>query len=793
MADTLDSIDGVLAAIKFHKPSQYDPAGRPYLIARLSNGTTVKGMMRTPKEGQSYRFWGTWKDDGKGFGDAFAFDAYEPIIDKSSSGVAAYLAMHVDGVGPAKAERIVEHFGDDTLEVLRKTPERLIEVGGLRDAIIEAIKDHFSEHLAFDPAAYAALVELFDGYKVGKRTIERILKAFGSDALEIVRENPYRLLALPRMGWATVDAIATGRLEYDPAGIERHAAAILEALELLAMEGHTVSPRPDVEAKASSLVGMPLNESAVMYLRGEEEVIPGADAYGPTLALASLMDAEKSLADCLETLAESAGPLPFTLATPELGDDQRRAAELVQEHGVAIIAGPPGTGKSFTVARIVSRLIDEGITSIKVVAPTGKAAKRSEELLRGAGIESVNATTIHRALGFGGSATDEEEGIPGNEAKHGRGRSGYVFLHNEDDPIECKVLIVDETSMVDARLGSALLRAIAPGTRVIFVGDQHQLPSVGPGSVLRDMIEGGIPTAYLEQIRRSDGGGSVVQACHAIIKGGIPQPADRVELPTKNWIHIEESSPAEIARLVVDLHTKDSATFGKVWDRQVITPQKRRLPVACDNLNKLLGDALNPGAPVGSDEDGPLPPFRIGDKVIRTKNGKVMEMRKVERAEGNRAKGEVDFWWNGAGYQLAEGYAVNGDMGTVEGIAEGTKGRVAIVRFRDPERLARISMEKHHLIQAYAVTVHKSQGSGFPYVICPVHSCFYWNTRTNTGIASRELIYTAISRAERLLVTVGEWSALAAMIGRKTVHQRVTTLAARIAESVNREAVEVPF
>jgi exodeoxyribonuclease V alpha subunit len=446
------------------------------------------------------------------------------------------------------------------------------------------------------------------------------------------------------------------------------------------------------------------------------------------------------------------------------------------------------------------------------VTPTGKAAKRASELLNNyLPPDTIASTTIHKALAPKPSADDG--GIPLEMARRGRARDPFSFTKNAQDPLKVNILIVDETSMVDVRLMASLLRAVPKGTRIVFVGDHNQLPSVGPGAVLRDMLASGIPTAMLTEIVRSDGGGRVVRACHAIKDGIVPEPAATVGLPTENWVHVEREDMREIAEIIVGLHESASRNyvaggpedggkgFDPVWGMQVVSPQNGKLPIACAYLNRLLAAKLNPlaaqqeglgeaGLSLGSQAqtsgDGPPgnkeddyevsgPPFFVGDKVVRTKNGLCDEM--LLMPPGDFSFDRPEFTWRGNSYSLAETAIVNGDMGTVLDIVEGRKGMQVIVFFRNPGRLCRLPYGGCELIQAYAMTCHKAQGSGFPYVIVPVHEQFYWDQKKGNGLFSREWVYTAVSRAEKLLVTVGQFSAIRKAVGRKTVHLRQTKLA----------------
>jgi exodeoxyribonuclease V alpha subunit len=793
----MESIDGVISRIVFHKPSKYSAGGQPFCIARLANGLSVKGNMLRPVEGEAYRFWGEMKSQKGDFGQAFEFHSYEPIVDeRSADGVASYLAAHVDGIGRAKAAKLVEHFGPGTLPILRAEPGRALEVAGITAEIVESIKAHFADSKTFDPVAYAKLLSLFSDIRLPKRVIEGLLKTYGSSAPEEVTRNPYILCQFPRVGWKTVDAFAISKAGYDPSGIERHEAAVLESLERFAADGHTAATEGELSTLASDLLGQRLDPAALDGLIRSAEVVETSDDHGHIYQIAALAMAEATIAAKLSSLAETGKPLAFDLADPAwvmetgLGGDQAAAVRIVADNPVSIISGPPGTGKSYTLSRLLGRMVANGVSGIRVTAPTGKAAKRAAELLAQVpGCEDIPSTTVHRALAP--QPNEAPAGIPTDDARFGRGREEFGFGRNEACPLDDQVVVVDETSMLDVRLLASLLNAIKPGTRLIFVGDHNQLPSVGPGSVLRDMMAAGVPTAVLEQIRRSDGGGTVVRACHAIKDGLIPDDADEINLPTQNWIHIEIADPHDIAAKIVELHSAPARTFDRVWDRQVVTPQKQKLAFACDNLNRLLSAALNPqpldgrGGSGSDDSEEGGPDFRPGDKVVRVKNGIVDELVEWSDQDDDDAPGGKaipDLIWDGRSWFAREIPVVNGDMGTVEGIVETRKGVFVIVRFRDPDRLCRLAYAESKIISAYAMTCHKAQGSGFPYVIVPVHHAFYWDAKREKGIFNREWIYTAISRAEKLLVTVGQWSAIEAAVGRKTVHKRRTTLERRLGE-----------
>lgn len=777
----METVEAQLSRVLFHKPSRFSPTGNHFMIASTTTGFAVKGEMLKPVIGERYRFYGEWQPSKGGYPDAFAFQQYEVVLDESPNGLATYLANYVDGLGPVRSKAIVDRFGGRTLAVLRESPDDLLEIDGISEEIVGSVRRHFDEESRFDPAAYAKLVEVFSGHKIPRRIITSLVKDFGSSAPDVIQENPYILLAYPRMGWATVDAVATAKLGFDPTGIVRHAYAIGEALERIASQGHTFASRPDIETVAFDLVGGRIENEAWDCAIEKEIIAEVAGGYG----IPRLTEAEDLIANKLRELGEAATPLPFEPDVSGLSESQAAAVRLLCESGVAILAGGPGTGKTFCVTRFVSNLVKNGFKRIRIATPTGKAAKRADELLQAALPGApITCSTVHRLLGPTPN-TDNPLGASKEEAKIGRGREPFSFTHNGSNPIEVDLVVVDETSMLDVHMAANMLDAISPGTRVVFVGDPNQLPSVGPGSVLRDMIAAGIPTATLTEVRRN--AGLIAHTCHMIKDGRIPTPAEKVDIKGgANWVHLEVDNPGVISETIVELHEKAErkGNFDPRWDMQVVSPQKARLPIACDHLNRLLSDKLNTWKkhheakpPVKWDEDGPAIPFVVGDKVVRTKNGLCDALTPAR--EGERAA----WTWDEQDWSVDEIDIVNGDVGEVYDIVESDKWYV-VVRFRSPDRLCRLPMADHNLIAAYAMTCHKAQGSGFPYVIVPVHGSFYWNHRTQTGLFNRELVYTMFSRAEKLLVTVGQFHSIVQAIGRKTVDNRKTRLASLIAGTV---------
>jgi exodeoxyribonuclease V alpha subunit len=823
---SLTEFTATIDRIRHHQPSPYNN-GLKYLIASTRDGNIVKGLMETVAECQEYKFFGEWRPSkpwrGQPQPDYFDFVSYEAMVDRSEAGIAQYLRTHVKGLGHVLANRLAAEFEADTLDILRTDPDKALAVKGIIPAIIASIKQHFDDESRYDPAAYAKIIDLFNtaGVRVYRKVIEALLDAWRSAAPERIVKYPYSLLALPGMGWKTVDTFAQSNVVgYDPKGIDRHKGSILEALRLVHDDGHTQAGRVEVQAGAYKLLGHTPRDEAWFGLVEDGDILampPSGHIDDPVLwskvedatgwkaavdidpdavfSLPEYAEAESSISYHLDRIARTARPLPFPLRSERLHPDQQAALDVIAANPVAILTGPPGVGKSYVVAELVRCLKANGVRKVHIVAPMGKAAKRADELVTAAGTR-VPCTTIHKALVP--TLLPTETGIPQDSAKLGRGRRAWGFAHTEDNPLDVEWIIVDESSMIECTIGSSFFKAIPSGARLLIVGDENQLPSVGPGAVLRDLIAAGVPTARLTRIVRSDGGGRVVRACHDIIAGRMPEPATRLELPTENWVHFEVSDPNEIASTIVDL-VKPYASFSDpLWDIQVISPQHAKFPFSCNNLNELLSNKLNQrpeipiGPGVGSEGEGDSPEspkFIVGDKVIRRKNGLIDEMVPMNSESGwdESRRRHVDWEWQGTPFSFQAATVVNGDLGIVEDIVKEGRSIYVVVRNRTPEFLYRVPMSECYLQRAYAVTVHSFQGSGAPVIICPLSTQFFWrgSDATGDGIWCRELVYTMISRTEAVLITVGNLEALRVAIRRKTVNRRRTRLETLVRQAMN--------
>lgn len=410
----------------------------------------------------------------------------------------------------------------------------------------------------------------------------------------------------------------------------------------------------------------------------------------------------------------------------ELTDEQKIAVQKSKEDRVLILTGGPGTGKTTTCKEIIRQAEDDGL-SVALCAPSGKAAKRMTEAT------GHDASTIHKLL----AATLED--------------SGFVFGFNEQIPLSYDLIIVDETSMVSTDLMASLLRAIPLGAKLILVGDQDQLPSVGPGTVLKDLLASKQFT-HVELTKIHRNAGDIVKACHNIKhgKGFSPHPAVNIE-EGHNFRHLEKYNEKEVADTIVALVTKNlpALQYDPLWDVQIISPFKEKSDLSCQELNLKLQAVLNPRK--SADEKFPL---KVGDKAIQIRNQKV-----------NLFNGTVTF--DGINYSSTgmKSFVVNGDICQILDI---TKSQI-IARFFYPDRIVALSKVDHHLILAYAITCHRFQGSEAPVIVIPVHRSF-------GGFVNRPWIYTAISRAQTLCITVGQLAAIEAAAQRRDSDVRLTRL-----------------
>jgi len=688
---------------------------------------TVVGSLVGVPAGASLRLVGRFETTAR-FGAQFRIEHYTEVAPATLEGLRRYLGSGlIKGIGPELASRIVDRFGIETLEILDRDPTRIGEVAGIGQSRARAVRDAWAAQ-----RQVREVMVFLQGYGVSPAFAARIYKRYGAASIARVRENPYRLaFDVWGIGFLSADKLAAA-LGVAPDAPARLEAGVRHVLDDESGNGHVFVPRARLCQKAAALLDQPEDDvtAAIDRLARVGEVAIDAtvveDPKDPAIYETLLYRAETALAAGLARLLDAPAPALAVEADKAiawyereagiaLARQQAEAVKLALAAKVAVVTGGPGVGKTTIVRGIVSILKRKGLT-VALAAPTGRAAKRLADAT------GAPASTLHRLL----------EWRP----------ASATFGRCPSNPLEADVLIVDEASMLDVRLGADLVAALASSARLVLVGDVDQLPSVGPGSVLGDVIASGVvPTVRLTEIFRQAAESLIVVNAHRIQEGAEPElgaaAADR-ESDRRDFFFLEEEDPAAAATLIRDLvAVRLPRRYGfSPQEIQVLSPMHRG-ELGAGNLNRLLQETLTAGAP--GIERGQRT-LRVGDKVMQVKNDYDKEV------------------WNG-------------DSGCVEGVGAETLA----VRFDD--RLVEYSLDElDTLVLAYAATVHKSQGSEYPAVVIPVHTQHY-------VMLQRNLLYTAVTRGKRLVVLVGTRKALALAVRNADVAARASGLAARLRAS----------
>jgi len=674
----------------------------------------VVGTFPAVGPGTRVRVTGDFVKDAR-HGEQFRVETLVPIAPSTLSGLEKYLGSGViHGIGPGFAKRIVSTFGMDSLSVLDEHPERLAEVSGIGERRIEEIKRTWASQRAI-----SNIMMLLQTHGASPALAARIFKQYGDKAASILQRSPYRLaLDVRGVGFKTADKIARS-LGISGDHPERAQAGVMHELGVLAEQGHVVVPRELITERAASMLEIDEGHVAAALealWAAERVVIEDGGVY-----LIWLYRAEVAVATGLKRLLESPGKelgglsaalTAFEQASKiELAPGQRAAVEAAARHKVVVITGGPGVGKT-TIVRAILNVLSKSRLRVKLAAPTGRAAKRLSE---STGLE---ASTLHRLLAF-----DPRQ---------------QTFQLDEDNPIEADVVIVDEASMIDVPLGAALIGALPTAARLIVVGDSDQLPSVGPGALLRDLIDSGsIPTVRLNEIFRQAGESRIVLNAHRILHGEMPESVD-AELPNADFFVVPRKTAEEAAELVRELVvTRIPRRFGfdAKKDIQVLTPMHRGA-AGTIALNEILQAALNPEGPALESRGQKL---RLGDKVMQTRNDYERE-------------------------------AFNGDIGVISSVD--LEGRKLQVRF-DQREVEYDDPSLGALTLAYATSIHKSQGSEYPAVVIPLLT-------THFVMLSRNLVYTAVTRAKKLCVLAADPRAIRLALAETRREERMTRLARRL-------------
>ncbi len=648
-------------------------------------------------------------------------------------GIRRYLGSGlIKGIGGRYAEKIVDAFGLDTLKVLDEEPERLSLVPGLGQKRAETLAKAWREQ-----RVVREVMVFLQAHGASPALATRIYKRYGKDAITIVSREPYRLaLDVWGVGFKTADRIAQ-ELGVERDGPARIQAGVLQAMHDATDGGHACVPESAARARALALLDLPPEDptaedkirSALVALRmGGYVVMEKRDEEDePRVYLADLYAAEVRFASRLLTLLRApARPLPGAAralaefearAGVALAPEQRQAVERAAKDGVLVITGGPGVGKT-TIVRAVLSVYESAKLAVRLAAPTGRAAKR---LSQSTGRE---ASTLHRLLEF--------------DPKRGS------FKRSLENPLEVDALVIDEASMIDLPMADAIAQAVAEGTRLVFVGDVDQLPSVGPGAILRDVIQSNaVPVVRLTQIFRQAGASLIVENAHRINAGEVPiaPPAGA----TADFYLIDRRDPEGARDTILELvGSRIPKRFGHdpIRDVQVLTPMHRG-PAGSMALNEALQALLNPSGP-SLTRGARL--FRLGDKVMQLRNDYDREV------------------WNG-------------DVGIVSDVDE--EEEVLFVRFDDERRVKYEAADLDELTLAYACSIHKSQGSEYPVVVLPLLT-------THFVMLSRNLLYTAVTRGKRLVVLVYDPRALSLALADDRKGERHTGLSARLAQGSER-------
>ncbi len=692
-----------------------------YLVARFSSPQypgrllTLVGNIAQASPGQALQIEGWWVGHPK-YGRQFKIKTFKKLIPITIEGIKKYLGSGITkGVGPVTADRIVEHFGKDSLEIIEKNPQKLEEVPGIGPKRKERITSSFREQKKIKEIMVFLL-----SYGVSSLFATKIYKAYGDETIEKIRENPYRLVEdIFGIGFRTADSIAAN-LGIKEDSLLRIKAGIRYVLAEGAGEGHTFLPRHVLEEKATKVLNADTEaiKMALQSLDNENKVvIQNSAVYFPPFYYAE-KGAARKIADLLKTKGKtfnlSWGKLSSWLKKKQgiiLAVEQMEAVKTALTEKMMILTGGPGTGKTTTLRSIVL-ILQELKVRVFLAAPTGRAAKRLSEAT------GRKASTLHRLLEFA-----PEKG----------------FGRNENRKLNAEFLIVDETSMMDLPLMYAFLRALQPSCRLILVGDSDQLPAVGVGNVLKDIIHSNrIKTVKLTHIFRQASKSLVVVNAHRVNRGEFPYLKGS---PESDFYFLAKQEPEEVRETILNLCKKEIPQqfvgLNPIEDIQVISPLYRGA-AGVDRLNRDLQNVLNPNSLFLS-WGGTK--FGVGDKVMQLRNNYQKEV-------------------------------FNGDIGRVSNIDP--EEEKVWVCFPEKEVLYQ-GADIAEICLAYAISVHKSQGSEYPAIVMPVLTSHYI-------MLQRNLLYTALTRARKLAILVGQTKALAIAVKNNKVARRYTKLAERLKE-----------
>ena len=739
----MDTINGYVEHIVF----QNGENGYTVLNLTAEQGEiTCVGVCQGLTQGESISAQGEFVSHPV-YGSQFRITSYQVVMPKDSAGMERYLASGaIKGIGAALASRIVKRFGDDTFRIIEEEPERLTEVKGISERKAREIAVQMEEKKELRDAFV-----FLQQYGISNAMAVKIYQAYGMELYGVLRENPYRLAEDIRgIGFRLADELAA-KIGFHADSDYRIRSGVLYCLLQAVGEGNCYLPMEPLLERAEALLGVEresVRPQLDNLMMDKKLVIKGDCVFA-----ASYYYAELNCARMLHDLNISflpEGVLPGESAERtahklralaqglrmELDGLQLEAVTECIQNGVFILSGGPGTGKTTTINMIIRYFEAEG-QDILLGAPTGRAAKRMTEAT------GFEARTIHRMLELNSALSDEDS-------------RKVRFERNEENPLEADVVIIDEMSMVDIQLFQALLKAVAPGTRLVLVGDVNQLPSVGPGQVLRDLIASScFPMVELKKIFRQADGSDIVVNAHRINQGQQIQLDNR----SKDFFLLERRDVNVIYKHMIQLIQEKLPPYVRAssYDIQVLTPM-RKGGLGCETLNGILQRYLNPPGPGKKEHASGDVLYREGDKVMQVKNNYQLEWEIVSKY----------------GIPVDRGAGIfNGDMGRILEINE--TASCLIVEYDEGRRVNYPFSLLEELELSYAVTIHKSQGSEYPAVILPLLG-------GPRMLFNRNLLYTAITRAKSCVTILGSSETVRDMIDNASESRRYTALAARVQE-----------
>lgn len=720
-------IQGTVAAVVYQNPEN----GYCVLKVRTDQPEpiTVVGTIPMSVAGERLAIVGKWTQHPS-FGQQFEAEFLERLMPETTSEILAFLSSRaVKGIGPRTAQKIVDRFGAQSLDILERDPRQLTAIGGISEKKALEMSESFQRQ-----SGIRRLIEFLTMYHLPAQLAVRLYRVYGELAQEALRDDPYLLTdAYYRADFSLVDAfaIALGISADDERRVE---AGVLFELSFNLGAGHTFIPQDKLCAASCALLELDAETIEAGMLRLQEQGRMELCELAGLRAcyLPELYEAEQSVCQTILRMAQDTCPAPPRLAELleqisenahiDYAPEQLRAIRGAAESRLLLVTGGPGTGKT-TVMSGIMQLFDAMKLKTQLAAPTGRAAKRLAE------VTGREASTIHRLL----------------EARFDEQSGAMAFFHDEDDPLGCDALIVDETSMVDLPLMASLLKALKPGCRLILVGDPDQLPPVGPGNVFSDLIRSGVvQTVRLTQIFRQAQKSLIVMNSHAVNQGQLPVLTETKQ----DFFFLRRHDPAAAVRTIQELClTRLPQNMGiQPSEIQVLSPSRKQ-QTGTKSLNQALQAVLNPPMEGKKEKKYGDFSFRIGDRVMQIRNN-------------------YDIMWKredglGAGTGI-----FNGDIGSISQID--FQQQTMTIQFED--KLAEYSFDMlGELELAYAMTVHKSQGSEYRAVILPLLDC-------PRGLMTRNMLYTAVTRAQSLVILVGKQSVMGDMIENNVRQNKYTGL-----------------